>query len=93
MDILRNKKDGNAINRGQALLHMIAWKFIIQKHTNAAIERIPPKKINTGNIWKQILSKLVTRMNAIQYKNRIKTKNTAGSKNRRIQSPEHEQEN
>ena len=62
------KKDGNAINRGQALLHMIAWKFIIQKHTNAAKERIPPKKINTGNIWKQILSRLVTRINAIQYK-------------------------
>ena len=61
------KKDGKAINRGQALLHMIAWKFIIQKHTNAAIERIPPKKINTGNIWKQILSRLVTRINAIQY--------------------------
>ena len=46
------KKDGNAISRGQALLHMIAWKFIIQKHTNAAIEGIPRKKINTRNIWK-----------------------------------------
>ena len=52
MDILRNKKDGNAISRGQALLHMIAWKFIIQKHTNAAIEGRPRKKINTRNIWK-----------------------------------------
>ena len=49
------KKDGNAISRGQALLHMIAWKFIIQKHTKSAIDGIPPKKINTGNIWKQIL--------------------------------------
>ena len=68
MDILRNKKDGNAISRGQALLHMIAWKFIIQKHTKSAIDGIPPKKINTGNIWKQILSRLVTRINAIQYK-------------------------
>ena len=62
------KKDGNAISRGQALLHMIAWKFIIQKHTKSAIDGIPPKKINTGNIWKQILSRLVTRINAIQYK-------------------------
>ena len=70
MDILiRNKKDGNAISRGQALLHMIAWKFIIHKHTiKAAIEDIPPKKINTWNIWKQLLSRLVTRINAIQYK-------------------------
>ena len=42
----------NAISRGQALLHMIAWKFIIQKHTNVAIEGIPRKKINTRNIWK-----------------------------------------
>ena len=47
---------------------MIAWKFIIQKHTKSAIDGIPPKKINTGNIWKQILSRLVTRINAIQYK-------------------------
>ena len=68
------KKDGNAISRGQALLHIIAWKSIIQKHTKAAIEGIPPKKINTGNIWKQILSRLVTRINAIQSNTKQKDK-------------------
>ena len=93
MDILRNKQDGNAISRGQAQLHMIAWKFIIQKHTNAAIEGIPPKKINTGSIWKQIyyMQAIVTRINAILYKTERQRICTAGSKNGRIQSPEHEQ--
>jgi len=71
MDILRNKQDGNAISRGQSQLHMIAWKFIIQKHTNAAIEGIPPKKINTGNIWKQILSRVQA---SFSYKDKCNTK-------------------
>ena len=34
---IKNKDDGNALNIWQAL-HMIAWKFVIQKHTKAAIE-------------------------------------------------------
>ena len=32
MDISGDKKDGNAINRGQVLLHMITWKLIIPCH-------------------------------------------------------------
>ena len=65
---VKKQKDGNAISRGQALLHMIAWKFSIQKHTKAAIEGLTPTKINTVNIWKQTLSRLVTRINAMPYK-------------------------
>ena len=41
-------------------------------YKKSAIDGIPPKKINTGNIWKQILSRLVTRINAIQYKQKDK---------------------
>ena len=53
MDILRDTKMGTqyAINRRHALLHMMTWKFIIQTHTKAAIERIPPTRINTRNIY------------------------------------------
>ena len=59
---------------------MIAWKFIIQKHTKAAIEGIPPKKINTGNIWKQIYYMQASdkdKCNTIQNR---KTKNMYGRK-------------
>ena len=36
----------NAIDkdRGQALIHMITWKYIIQTQMKASIERIPPEK-------------------------------------------------
>ena len=37
-------------------------------HTKASIEGIPPKNINTDIIWKQIMSRLTTRIHAIQHK-------------------------
>ena len=35
-------------------------EFIIQTHTKAALVGIPPTKINTGNFWEQIMSRLFT---------------------------------
>ena len=49
-------------------MHMLAWKCIIIAHTKASIEGIPPKKIKTDIIWKQIMSRLITRIHAIQHK-------------------------
>jgi len=37
-------------------------------HTKASIEGIPPKNIKTDIIWKQIMSRLITRIHAIQHK-------------------------
>ena len=62
------RKDGKALNRGHALIHMLTWKYIIMAHTKASIEGIPPKNINTDIIWKQIMSRLITRIHAIQHK-------------------------
>jgi len=45
---IQNKDDVNAFNILWQALHMIAWKFVIQKHTKAAIEGIPPTKIKQG---------------------------------------------
>jgi len=42
---LRIRKDGKALNRGHALMHMLTWKYIIIAHTKASIEGIPPKHI------------------------------------------------
>ena len=60
------RKDGKALNRGHALMHMLTWKYIIIAHTKASIEGIPPKNINTDIIliWKQIgiMSRLITRI-------------------------------
>ena len=39
------RKDGKALNRGHALMHMLTWKYIIIAHTKASIEGIPPKHI------------------------------------------------
>ena len=41
---------------------------IIMAHTKASIEGIPPKNIKTDTIWKQIMSRLITRIHAIQHK-------------------------
>ena len=64
------RKDGKALNRGHALMHMLTWKYITITiaHTKASIEGIPPKNINTDIIWKQIMSRLTTRIHAIQHK-------------------------
>ncbi len=69
MGIPGNKKgreSSKALNRGHALMHMLAWKCIIIAHTKASIEGIPPKNINTDIIliWKQIgiMSRLITRI-------------------------------
>tara|TARA_B100000513_G_scaffold147542_1_gene68535 strand:+ start:152 stop:451 length:300 start_codon:yes stop_codon:yes gene_type:complete len=55
----------------------------------------PSAILSTGNIlWKQILSRLVTRINAIHHKrSNRKTNNKEGSNDGRIWSPEHEQKN
>ena len=37
------RKDGKALNRGHALMHMLTWKYITMAHTQASIEGIPPK--------------------------------------------------
>ena len=47
---------------------MLTWKYIAIAHTKASIEEIPPKNINTDIIWKQIMSRLTTRIRAIQHK-------------------------
>ena len=47
---------------------MLTWKYIPIAHTKASIEEIPPKNINTDIIWKQIMSRLTTRIHAIQHK-------------------------
>ena len=65
---LGRRKDGKALNRGHALMHMLTWKYITIAHTKASIEGIPPKNINTDIIWKQIMSRLITRIHAIQHK-------------------------
>ena len=39
------RKDGKALNRGHALMHMLTWKYITIAHTKASIEGIPPKNI------------------------------------------------
>ena len=63
------RKDGKALlNRGHALMHMITWKYIIIAHTKASLEGIPPKNIKTDIIWKRIMSRLITRIHAIQHK-------------------------
>ena len=49
-------------------MHMLTWKYIIMAHTKASIEGIPPKHIKTDTIWKQIMSRLITRIHAIQHK-------------------------
>ena len=49
-------------------MHMLTWKYITIAHTKASIEGIPPKNINTDIIWKQIMSRLITRIHAIQHK-------------------------
>ena len=49
-------------------MHMLTWKYIIIAHTKASIEGIPPKNIKTDMIWKQIMSRLITRIHAIQHK-------------------------
>ena len=49
-------------------MHMLTWKYITIAHTKASIEGIPPKYIKTGTIWKQIMSRLITRIHAIQHK-------------------------
>ena len=43
------RKDGKALNRGHALMHMLTWKYIIIAHTKASIEGIPPKNIKDKN--------------------------------------------
>ena len=50
-------------------MHMLTWKHITIAHTKASIEAegIPPKNIKTDMIWKQIMSRLITRIHAIQY--------------------------
>ena len=60
------RKDGKALNRGHALMHMLTWKYIIIAHTKASIEGIPPKNIKTDIIWKQIMSRMITRIHTIQ---------------------------
>ena len=55
------RKDGKALNRGHALMHMITWKYIIIAHTKASLEGIPPNNIKTDTIWKRIMSRLITR--------------------------------
>ena len=67
------RKDGKALNRGHALMHMLTWKYIIMAHTKASIEGKPPKNINTDILWKQIMSRLITRIHAIQHKHNHKT--------------------
>ena len=49
-------------------MHMLTWKYITIAHTKASIEGIPPKNINTDIIWKQTMSRLITRIHAIQHK-------------------------
>ena len=54
---------------------MLTWKYIIigRAHTKASIEGKPPKNINTDILWKQIMSRLITRIHAIQHKHNHKT--------------------
>ena len=47
-------------------MHMLTWKYITKAHTKASIEGIPPKNIKTDIIWKRIMSRLITRIHAIQ---------------------------
>jgi len=37
---LGRRKDGKALNRGHAFMHMLIWKYIIIAHTKASIEGI-----------------------------------------------------
>ena len=65
------RKDGKALNRGHALMHMLTWKdiiILIAHITKASKDGIPPIKIDTDKIWKQILSKLITRLHALKPK-------------------------
>ena len=65
------RKDGKALNRGHALMHMLTWKdiiILIAHITKASKDGIPPIKIDTDKIWKQILSKLITRLHALKHK-------------------------
>ena len=70
MGIPGNKKgrESTIKQRTCALMHMITWKYIIIAHTKASIEGIPPKNIKTDTIWKQIMSRMITRIHAIQHK-------------------------
>ena len=70
MGIPGNKKgrESTIKQRTCALMHMITWKYIIIAHTKASLEGIPPKNIKTDIIWKRIMSRLITRIHAIQHK-------------------------
>ena len=60
-------------------------------HTKASIEGIPPKNIKTDMIWKQIMSRLITRIHAIQYTTQDrKSENKKRSEARRILTLQHE---
>ena len=61
-----------ALNRGHALTHMLTWKYITVAHTKASIEGIPPNDINTGMIWKQMMSIRLITIGYMQYNTRQK---------------------
>ena len=57
--------------------------------TTSSIEGMPPKNIKTDIIWKQIMSRLVTRIHAIQLQDR-KSENKKRSEARRILTLQYE---
>ena len=69
MGIPGNKKGGESTKQRTCInAHANMEIHIIMAHTKASIEGIPPKNIKTDTIWKQIMSRLITRINAIQHK-------------------------
>ena len=73
MGISGNEKGRESTNTGHALMHVLTWEYIRIAHTKASIEGIPPKNINTDIIWKQIMSRLITRVHAQYNMSRTKT--------------------
>ena len=91
MGIPGNKKGRESTKQRTCInAHANMEIHIIMAHTKTSIEGIPPKNIKTDTIWKQIMSRLITRIHAIQHKDR-KSENKKRSEARRILTLQYEQ--